>query len=139
MKPFWGEHVSGEHPHMDVTEAIIGAAIKVQKALGPGLLEAPYKACLAHTLREQGHKVLQEVGLDVTFESLCISNAYALDLIVDDKVVVEAKAVDHLADVHVAQVNSYLRFSGLEVGLLVNFRAWPLKEGGLKRVIDAKL
>jgi hypothetical protein len=69
---------------------------------------------------------------------LCIPNAYILDLIVDGKVVVEGKAVDCLKDVHVAQVNSYLRFSGLEVGLLLNFRAWPLKEG-LKRVVNTKV
>jgi GxxExxY protein len=137
MKPFWGEHEAGEHPHMEVTEAIIGAAIQVQKALGPGLLEEPYKACLAHTLREKGHKVLREVRLDLAYEGLHIPDAYILDLVVDGKVVVEAKAVDRLADVHVAQVNSYLRFSGLEVGLLLNFRAWPLKEG-LKRMVSTQ-
>jgi GxxExxY protein len=139
MRPFWGEHETGEHPHLEVTETIIGAAIKVQNALGPGLLEEPYKACLAHTLREQGHQVLREVRLDITYEGLCIPNAYVLDLIVGGKVVVEAKAVDRLHDLHVAQVNSYLRFSGLDVGLLLNFRAWPLKDGGLKRVINAMM
>ena len=111
--------------------------IKVQNALGPGLLEEPYKACLAHALRELGHKVLREVRLDVTYESLCIPNAYLLDLVVDGKVVVEAKTVDRLKDLHVAQVNSYLRFSGMEVGLLLNFWAWPLKEG-LRRVVHTK-
>jgi GxxExxY protein len=117
------------HPHMEVTEAIIGAAIRVQKALGPGLLEEPYKLCLAHTLRE--------VRLDVTYQDLYIPNAYVLDLVVDGKVVVEGKTVDCLKDVHVGQVNSHLRFSELEVGLLLNFRAWPLKEG-LKRVVNTK-
>lgn len=137
MKPFWGEQEAGDHPHMEVTEAIIGAAIKVQKALGPGLLEEAYKLCLAHTLRKEGHTVRREVRLDITYEGLCVPNAYVLDLIVDDKVVVEGKTVDHLGDIHVAQVNSYLRFSGLEVGLLINFRAWPLKQG-LRRVINTK-
>jgi len=137
MRTFWGEHEGGDHPHMDITEAIIGAAIKVQNALGPGLLEEPYKVCLAHTLREEGHKVLREVRLDITYGDLWIPNAYLLDLIVDGKVVVEAKTVDRLKDLHVAQVNSYLRFSGMEVGLLLNFWAWPLKEG-LRRVVHTK-
>jgi GxxExxY protein len=92
---------------------------------------------LAHTLREKGHKVLREARLDLAYEGLPIPNAYLLNLVVDGKVIVEAKAVGRLADVHVAQVNSYLRFSGLEVGLLLNFRAWPLKEG-LNRVVSTK-
>lgn len=137
MRNFWGEHEGGDHPHMDITESIIGAAIKVQNALGPGLLEEPYKACLAHSLREQGHTVHREVRLDVIYESLCIPNAYLLDLVVDGKVVVEAKTVDRLRDLHVAQVNGYLRFSGMEVGLLLNFWAWPKKEG-LRRVVHTK-
>lgn len=137
MGQHWGEHPGGEHPHMDVTEAIIGAAIKVQRSLGPGVLEDAYKACLAHALRLDGHKALREVHLDLTYEGLCIPNAYVMDLVVDDKVVVEAKTVDRFNDVHLAQLNSYLRFAGMEVGLLLNFRAWPLKEGGIKRVINA--
>ncbi len=122
---------------MDVTEAILGAAIRVQKALGPGLLEDAYKVCLAHALRLDGHKALQEVRLDITYEGLCIPNAYSLDIVVDDKVVVEAKTMERFNDAHFAQLNSYLRFSGLEVGLLLNFRTWPLKEGGIKRVINS--
>lgn len=126
-----------EHPHMEVTEAIIGAAIKVQRSLGPGLLEDAYKVCLAHTLRLNGHKALQEVHLDIAYEGLCIPNAYVMDVVVDDKVVVEAKTVDRFSDAHFAQLNSYLRFSGMKVGLLLNFRAWPIKEGGIKRVIHS--
>jgi GxxExxY protein len=134
----WGEHQGENHPHMDVTEAILGAAIRVQRALGPGLLEDAYKVCLAHALRLDGHKALQEVRLDITYEGLCIPNAYSLDIVVDDKVVVEAKTIDRFNDAHFAQLNSYLRFSGLEVGLLLNFRIWPLKEGGIKRVINSR-
>jgi hypothetical protein len=107
MTQHWGELHGEDHPHMEVTEAIIGAAIKVQKALGPGLLEDAYKVCLAHTLRLEGHKAMQEVRLDITYEGLCIPNAYVMDLVIDDK----------------------------EVGLLLNFRAWPLKEG-IKRVVN---
>jgi len=138
MARHWGEHEGDEHPHMDVTDVIIRTAIRVQKALGPGLLEEAYKACLAHALRLDGHKVLMEVHLDITFEGLCIPNAYSMDLVVDDKVVVEAKTLDRFSDAHFAQLNSYLRFSGLEVGLLLNFRTWPLKEGGIKRIINTQ-
>jgi len=125
-----------DHPHRAVTAAIIGAAIKVQKALGPGLLEHAYNACLAHALRLDGHKAMQEVRLDITYEGLCIPNAYIMDLVVDEKVIVEIKTVDRFSDAHFAQLNSYLRFSKLEVGLLLNFRIWPLREGGIKRVIN---
>ena len=138
MEKRWGEPQGDNHPHMDVTEAIIGAAIRVQRSLGPGLLEEAYKVCLAHALRLDGHKALQEVRLDITYEGLCIPNAYSMDLVVDDKVVVEAKTTERFIDAHFAQLNSYLQFSGLEVGLLVNFRNWPLKEGGIKRVINSR-
>jgi GxxExxY protein len=137
MTSHWGDQQGDEHPHMDVTEAILGAAIRVQKSLGPGLLEEAYKVCLAHALRLDGHKVRLEVRLDITFEGLCVPNAYIMDLVVDDKIVVEIKTVDRFCDAHFAQVTSYLRFSGLAVGLLLNFRAWPLKDGGIKRIIHA--
>jgi len=114
------------------------AAIRVQKTLGPGMLEGAYKICLAHALRNGGHQVLQEVHLDLTFEGLCVPNAYVVDLIVDSKVVVEAKTVDRFVDAHYAQVNSYLHFSGQQVGLLLNFRTWPLKDGGIRRVIRTR-
>ncbi len=74
-------------PHRAVTAAIIGAAIKVQKALGPGVLAHAYNACLAHALRLDGHKAMQEVRLDITYEGLCIPNAYIMDLVVDDHVI----------------------------------------------------
>jgi GxxExxY protein len=105
----------------------------------PYVVTSSYKECLAHALRLDGHKALREVRLDVTYEGLCLPNAYVMDLVVDDKVVVEAKTVDRFNDVHFAQLNSYLRFSSLEVGLLLNFRTWPLKDGGIKRVINAHL
>jgi len=131
----WHETWEDNHPHSDLTGAIIGAAIRVQKALGPGLLESAYKACLAHALHLEGLKAVREVRLDLTWEGLCLPGAYLLDLVVEDKVLVEAKTVDQFVDVHFAQVNSYLRFSGLEVGVLLNFHAWPLKAGGIRRVI----
>jgi GxxExxY protein len=137
MPRHWGETWDENHPHSELTGSIIAAAIRVQKGLGPGLLEDAYKACLAHALRQDGFHVAREVRLDIAWEGLCLPNAYLMDLVVEDKVLVEAKTVERLVDVHFAQVNSYLRFSGLELGLLLNFRTWPLKDGGIKRVIKS--
>ena len=97
-----------------------------------------YKTCLAHALRGGGHKALREVRLDIIWEGLTVEGAYKMDLVVDDKVAVEAKTVEKLVDAHFAQINTQLRFSGLEVGLLLNFRAWPLKEGGIRRVVHTR-
>ena len=138
MRQHWGEDLREEHPHKDITEAIIGAAIRLQKALGPGLLEDGYKICLAHALRLDGHKALREVHLGITYEGLCVPNACIMDLVVDDKVVVEAKAIGRFSDANLAQLNSCLYFSSFEVGLLLNFHTWPLTEGGIKRLINTK-
>ena len=97
MRQHWGEDSREDYPHKDITEAIIGAAIRLQKALGPGLLEDAYKVCLAHALRLDGHKVLREVRLDITYEGLCVPNAYLMDLVVDERVVVEAKAIERFS------------------------------------------
>ena len=121
--------------HVELTRSILDSAIRVQTALGVGLYEKPYKVCLAHSLRQKGHKVLTEVILDLTFEGLLISDAYKIDLLVDDLVVVEAKTVERLNALHQAQVLTYLRLSGKEVGLLLNFWSSPLKDGGIQRLI----
>lgn len=131
----WGEIGPQDHPEKELTGAIMAAAIRIQKELGPGLLEDAYKACLAHALRQAGLKALREVRLDIAWEGLCIPNAYRMDLVVEDKVLVEAKTVERLVDAHFAQMNSYLRFSRMDLGLILNFRIWPLKDGGTKRVI----
>ena len=138
MRRFCGEFEGEEHPHKEITQAIIGEAIQIQKALGPGLLEDAYKLCLAHSLRLAGHKVVREVSLDITWKGLLVERAYLMDLVVDGLVVVEAKTVESLVDAHFAQLNTQLRFSPFEVGLLLNFRQWPLKEGGIRRVIHTK-
>lgn len=119
----------------DLTNSVIGAAIKVQSAVGPGLLESAYRACLAHELRARGHRLKEEVPLEVSYEGLIIPQAYRMDLVVDDLLVVELKTVERLSPAHEAQLLTYLRFSGNRVGLLFNFWRWPLKEGGIKRMI----
>lgn len=114
---------------------IIGLAIKVQRALGPGLLESAYRTCLAHELRIAGHKVDEEKPLEIRYEGLVIPQAYRLDIVVDDTLILEIKTVEKLLKVHEAQLFTYLRFSGKKVGLLLNFWSWPLKDGGIKRIV----
>ena len=100
-----------------VTEAIIGAAIEVHRELGPGLLESTYEACLAYELAQRGLKVERQKPLPVVYKGLKLDIGYRVDLLVEDRVVVELKAVDHLEAIHEAQLLSYLRLSGCNVGL----------------------
>ena len=127
-----------EWPHREITESIIAGAIRVQRVLGPGLLESTYETCLAYELRKGGHAVASQVGLNITYGELNIPNAYRLDMVIDDAVVIEIKTVDRFHDIHYAQLLSYLRFSSKKVGLLLNFWAWPLKEGGIKRIANSQ-
>lgn len=119
----------------DLTNSTIGAAIKVQTTVGPGLLESAYRMCLAHELQARGHQVKQEVPLEVRYDDLVLPQAYRMDLVVDDALVLELKTVERLSPAHEAQLLTYLRFSGKRVGLLFNFWSWPLKDGGIKRLI----
>jgi GxxExxY protein len=119
-----------------ITEAIIGAAIEVHRALGPGLLESAYEACLAFELAQQGLKVEQQKPLPVVYKEVKLDCGYRLDLLVEDSVIVEIKAVDQLAPIHHAQLLSYLRLSGRKVGLLINFNVQVLKDG-IQRVVNS--
>jgi len=118
-----------------ITEDIIGAAIEVHRAIGPGLLESAYEACLAFELLERNRKVAKQVTLPLVYKSVKLDCGYRLDLLVDDLVIVELKAVDALNDVHKAQLLSYLKISGLNVGLLINFNVKMLKHG-IVRVLN---
>jgi GxxExxY protein len=118
-----------------ITEDIIGAAIEVHRALGPGLLESAYEACEAFELGERGRKVARQVPLPLVYKSVKLDYGYRLDLLVDDLVIVEIKAVVALNDVHKAQFLSYLKLSGLNVGLLINFNVKILKHG-IVRVVN---
>jgi GxxExxY protein len=117
-----------------ITEDIIGAAIEVHRALGPGLLESAYEACLAFELSERGRKVARQVPLPLIYKEVKLDCGYRLDLLVDDLVIVELKTVDILNDVHKAQILSYLKISGLNVGLLINFNVKMLKQGVVRVV-----
>ena len=118
-----------------ITEGIIGAAIEVHRDLGPGLLESAYETCLAFELVERGLKVEQQKPLPVVYREVKLDCGYRLDLLVEEAVIVEVKAVDRLAPIHKAQLLSYLRLSGCKVGLLVNFNVKVLKDG-IRRVVN---
>jgi GxxExxY protein len=118
-----------------ITETIIGAAIEVHRALGPGLLESAYEACLCFELVRRGLTVEQQKPLPVVYQDVKLDCGYRLDLLVEDAVIVEVKAVDRLAPIHQAQLLSYLKLPGCEVGLLINFNVKVLKDG-LRRVVN---
>jgi GxxExxY protein len=125
-----------EKDHLDsITRRIIGAAIEVHKRLGPGLLESAYAVCLAYELRQIGFKIEEQKPLSVIYRDVQLDCGYRLDLVVEDSVVLEIKAVDQLAPIHDAQLLSYLRLSSKRVGLLINFHVRVLKNG-LKRIVN---
>ena len=117
-----------------ITEKIIGAAMKVHSALGPGLLESAYQACLLYELKEQGLNVESEVVLPVVYEGKEIDAGYRLDLLVEDQVIVELKSVEKTLPIHEAQLITYLKLSGCKVGLLINFNVKHLRDGLTRRV-----
>jgi GxxExxY protein len=121
-------------PHRDLTQQIIGACIEVHRTLGPGLLESAYRTCVAFELQLRGLRVQRELGVTVEYKGLQIENAYRIDLVVDEKVILEAKSVLHLTPVHDAQLLTYLRLAHKQVGLLVNFNARSIRSG-LRRLI----
>jgi GxxExxY protein len=113
----------------ELTRQIIGAAIEVHRHLGPGLLESAYETCLAYELRQLGLAVERQKGLPLVYKEISLDQGYRIDLLVEQKAIVEIKVVDQIAPVHEAQVLSYLRFSGCQVGLLLNFNVKLLKNG----------
>jgi GxxExxY protein len=118
-----------------ITQAIIGAAMKVHSALGPGLLESAYEACLMHELRKSGFDVRAQVELPVIYDGIRVDLGYRIDLIVNDTVIVELKCVERIAPLHEAQILSYLKLSKKRVGLIINFHVRHLKDG-IKRFIE---
>jgi len=117
-----------------ITGNIIDAALKVHSALGPGLLESAYEACLQQELTKRGIKAASQVALPVFYDGVKVELGYRVDLLVEDKVTVELKAVEKLHPLHRAQLLSYLKLSGKQLGLLINFRELHLKDG-IHRVI----
>jgi len=123
---------------MDINQTtgkIIEAAMKVHSALGPGLLESAYEACLLHELRKRGMEALSQVTLPLHYDGLSIDAGYRIDLMVEDSVIVELKAVEKVLPIHEAQIHSYLKLSNKKVGLLINFNVVHLKTG-IKRIAN---
>jgi GxxExxY protein len=120
-----------------VSGAIVSSAMHVHSVLGPGLLESAYPGCLAHELRKRGFDVASQVGLPVVFDGKKIELGYRIDLVVENLVIVEIKSVETIHPVHQAQLLSYMRLSGIGVGLLINFYVTHLRDG-IKRMVDGK-
>jgi GxxExxY protein len=120
-----------------ITGAVVSAAMKVHSVLGPGLLESAYLGCLAHELRTRGMRVATQVGLPVFYDGEKIELGYRIGLVVENLVIVELKCVEAIHPVHQAQLLSYMRLSGKQVGLLINFYVARLKDG-IKRMVDGE-
>ena len=119
-----------------VTENIIGAAIEVHKSLGPGLLESVYEECLFYELSLRKLNVDRQIELSVNYKEVKLDIGYRLDFLVEDKVVVELKAVDKLISIHDAQLLTYMKLVNCSVGLLINFNVPVLKQGLRRKVLD---
>lgn len=117
-----------------ISHSIIGAAMEVHSSLGPGLLESTYEACLVYELQGRGLHVQSQVCLPVTYKEVRLDTGYRIDLLVENQVIVELKAVEALLPIHEAQLISYLKPSGLQLGLLINFNVKRLKDGIVRRV-----
>jgi len=118
-----------------LTEKIIGCAIEVHKAIGPGLLESAYEECLCYELSQNGLNFERQVPLPVVYKGVKLDCGYKLDIIVENIVIIELKAVDRIIAIHEAQLLSYLRMLDLRVGLILNFHSSVLKEG-IKRIVN---
>lgn len=119
-------------------EKIIGAALRVHSALGLGLLESAYEICLLHELGKSGLRALRQIALPVVYDGIQLDAGYRLDIVVEDKVVLELKAVERLQPLHTAQLVSYLRLGHYPLGYLLNFNVVHMREG-IKRVINPAL
>jgi GxxExxY protein len=119
----------------EISGAIIDSAMKVHTALGPGLLESTYEACLAFELADRGFQVRTQVALPVVYRSVKLEAGYRLDLLVEDSVIVELKAIESIIPIHEAQLLSYLKLSGKKLGLNINFNVVHLKDG-IKRMVN---
>jgi len=120
----------------ELTDTIIGAAIEVHRRLGPGLLESTYEACLAFELADRGLLIERQKELPVRYKAVRVDCGYRVDLLVDERVVVEVKSAQNLDAIHHAQLLTYLRLSGHRCGLLINFNVRTLR-AGVRRVVNS--
>ncbi|MFN4300036.1 MAG: GxxExxY protein [Thermaurantimonas sp.] len=118
-----------------ITDKIIGCAIEVHNYLGPGLLESAYEECLFYELKSSGIEVKKQVALPVVYKGIKLDAGYRIDLLVESKVIVEIKSVDVIADIHKAQLMTYMKLANIKVGLLINFNVKMLKDGIVRWII----
>jgi GxxExxY protein len=120
----------------ELTDLIIGAAIEVHKSLGTGLLESAYQECLFYELKSKGLEVKKEQALPIVYKEVKLDHGYRINLLVENRIVLELKTVECFTDVHFAQIITYLRLGGYDLGLLINFHTLLLKNG-IKRFINS--
>lgn len=121
--------------HEDLTESVIGAAIEVHRALGPGLLESAYEECLCHEFRLRQIQFARQVPLPVEYKTIKLDCGYRLDIVVENAVILEIKCVEHVLPVHEAKLLTYLKMTNKRVGLILNFNVPTLARGGIIRKV----
>jgi GxxExxY protein len=121
--------------HESLTERVIGAAIEVHRALGPGLLESAYEECLCHEFNLQGVAFQRQVALPVQYKGVNLDCGYRIDLVVENSLILELKCIERVLAVHEAQLLTYLKLTGKRVGLILNFNISVLTRGGIVRKV----
>ena len=129
------ERGRGTQRENTVGTAVVESALKVHTTLGPGLLESAYEACLAHELTKRGHAVRRQVTQPISYDNIVIEGGYRIDMLVDECVIAEIKAVDILIPIHTAQLLSYLRLGNYRLGYLLNFNVVRMRDG-IKRLAN---
>jgi len=122
----------------EISQIVVDCALKVHKALGPGLLESAYEECLFFELRKAGLFIEKQKALPLVYEDVRLEAGYRIDMIIENKFIVEVKSVEALNEVHLAQVLTYLKLSNCKLGMLINFNVKLIKDG-IKRVINGNL
>ncbi|KAB2846224.1 MAG: GxxExxY protein [Melioribacteraceae bacterium] len=120
--------------YQELTEKIIGCAIEVHKALGPGLLESAYEECLSYELMQNGLTIERQKAVPVIFKEVKLDCGYRIDILVENKIMLELKSVEAVAPIHEAQILIYMKFAEMKIGLLINFNVTKVKNG-IKRFV----
>ncbi len=118
-----------------IAQQIVDGGLQVHRALGPGLLESIYEQCLAHELQSRGLRIERQTALPILYDGLLLEGSYRLDLLIEDRIIVEVKAVEALTRLHEAQLMTYLKLSGRRLGFLMNFNVELFKQGVRRRVL----
>lgn len=119
----------------EISKVVVDCALKVHRQLGPGLLESAYQECLMYELKNQGLAVEKEKPMPLVYDTVKLDIGYRMDLLINNKLVIEIKSVESLNDIHLAQILTYLKLSGCKLGLLINFNVALIKHG-IKRVVN---